>query len=197
MAALSIALRHLNKGYPSISKCLFNAYKKNVTTLAVASTTKPFMADHQCNNISNKNLILPTVRHLSTPCLTKNSSILLDRNRTVMLSNIRNMSAQDHRALWKVERVVSLALLGLLPACVAFPNVIIDNLTTIAVVAHIHWGLEAIAQDYLRPVLVGQIISKAALLAVYLLTITTLGGLLFFNYTDVGLGQFVRDIWAL
>uniref|UniRef100_A0A1Y1LUH6 Succinate dehydrogenase [ubiquinone] cytochrome b small subunit n=1 Tax=Photinus pyralis TaxID=7054 RepID=A0A1Y1LUH6_PHOPY len=190
--ALSIALRHANKfqGYSTLSKCLLPFYN-NAASVTCASThtsdfNKPLLRN---GNIS----ILPAVRFLTTP-----NTIFSNVNKSAVIAqNVRKMSGEDHRALWKIEKGISALLVGLLPACVAFPNPVLDNLTAILTVAHLHWGMEAIAQDYCRPILVGNAVSKVALLAVYVLTTTTLGGLLFFNYSDIGIGKFVRAVWAL
>ncbi|KAK5648530.1 hypothetical protein RI129_003422 [Pyrocoelia pectoralis] len=188
--ALSIALRHVNilQGHSSLTKCLSPFYK-NLTSLSVSTPTSnrniPILYS---NNLST----LPAVRFLTTP--TKILSTVNTSSTTLL--NVRSMS-HDHRGLWKIEKGISVLLLGLLPACVAFPNEIVDNLVAILTVAHLHWGMESIAQDYARPLVVGPIISKVALYTVYVLTVTTLGGLLFFNYTDIGIGKFVRAFWSL
>ena len=60
-----------------------------------------------------------------------------------------------------------------------------------SLVTHVHWGLEAIVVDYVRPRLFGPVIPKIAIGLTYLLSILTLAGLYYFNYTDVGLSQAV------
>jgi hypothetical protein len=51
--------------------------------------------------------------------------------------------------------------------------------------------------DYVRESIFGKALPKIAVLAVYLLSSVTLGGLFYFNYTDVGIGQAIRMFWAL
>lgn len=50
----------------------------------------------------------------------------------------RSMSA-DHTKLWTIEKAVSLGLIALVPAAVAYPNVVFDNLAAVATVTHFHW----------------------------------------------------------
>lgn len=50
----------------------------------------------------------------------------------------RSMSG-DHSKLWPIEKAVSIALLGLVPATFLTPNVVLDNLLAVAAVAHFHW----------------------------------------------------------
>lgn len=58
-------------------------------------------------------------------------------------------------------------------------------------------GVEAIVVDYVRPNVVGAVLSRAAVAGVYALSVLTIGGLFYFNYTDVGLSQAIRMLWKL
>jgi succinate dehydrogenase (ubiquinone) membrane anchor subunit len=51
--------------------------------------------------------------------------------------------------------------------------------------------------DYVRPTIFGNIIPKIALGAVYLLSIATLAGLLFFITNDVGIVLAIKQFWKL
>ncbi|KAF5280432.1 hypothetical protein FQR65_LT03241 [Abscondita terminalis] len=166
--ALSILLRNTSR----IQSCtlLSRCLNKNVTTLSCISNTFAFNNADKLLSSKNSISVLPAVRH---------------------------MASVDHRGMWKFERILSAGLLALLPACIAYPSEILDNLTAVAIVAHFHWGLVAIVQDYLRPVVVGKIIPPIALALAYMVTVTTLAGLLFFNYTDIGIGEFVRQVWRI
>ena len=57
-------------------------------------------------------------------------------------------------------------------------------------------GIEAIAIDYIRPILFGNLIPKMAIGLVYVLSSVTLGGLLYIIYKDGGIVKIVRHIWA-
>lgn len=97
-----------------------------------------------------------------------------------------------HDKLWKAERYLSLALLGVLPTAAVVPHPIMDYAVALSLVVHIHWGVEAIVTDYVRPSIFGPVIPKVSIATVYILSSLALGGLFFFNYTDVGITQATR-----
>lgn len=120
--------------------------------------------------------------------------------------NIRNISLSapkqsaaggDHSGLWTAERGLSLGLLAVLPAALAFPSQPLDTILSISLVMHAHWGLEAIVTDYVRPVLFGNTVPKIAHGLLWLYSALVLGGLLYFTYTDVGPSRAVRSLWAV
>lgn len=98
----------------------------------------------------------------------------------------------EHTKLWKAERYLSLGLLGILPAASVIPHPIMDHTVALSLVVHVHWGVEAIVTDYIRPSIFGATIPKVSIGMVYLLSSLALGGLFMFNYTDVGITQAVR-----
>lgn len=51
--------------------------------------------------------------------------------------------------------------------------------------------------DYVRPIIFGSVIPKISLLLVYALSAATLGGLLYFNYNDIGITALIKKLWAL
>lgn len=75
------------------------------------------------------------------------------------------------------------------------PNPVGDYALALALVVHVHWGLEAIVVDYIRPSIFGQIIPRVALALLYLLSAMSLGGLFYFNYTDTGLVNGIKMAW--
>ncbi|XP_015925357.1 succinate dehydrogenase [ubiquinone] cytochrome b small subunit 2 [Parasteatoda tepidariorum] len=114
------------------------------------------------------------------------------------LTSVRAMSSDhSHSKIWTIERFLSAGLIGLLPLSLAYPNPALDYALALALVVHVHWGVEAIAVDYLRPSVVGATLAKASVLGVYALSVITLGGLFYFNYNDVGLCQAMRMLWKL
>lgn len=62
---------------------------------------------------------------------------------------------------------------------------------------HAHWGLEAIVTDYVRPVIFGNTVPKVAHGLLILYSALVLGGLIYFNLTDIGISQAVRKVWAI
>lgn len=97
-----------------------------------------------------------------------------------------------HEKLWKAERYLSLALLGVIPAAAVIPHPILDYGLALSLVVHVHWGVEAIVTDYIRPSIFGPTIPKISIALVYVLSSLALGGLFMFNYTDVGITQATR-----
>ena len=49
------------------------------------------------------------------------------------------MMSGDHSRLWPIEKALSVSLLVLVPAAIASPHFILDNLLAVAAVAHFHW----------------------------------------------------------
>lgn len=99
--------------------------------------------------------------------------------------------------IWKAERLLAASMLAIVPGAFMFPNVVMDALLAISVTMHVHWGVETIVVDYVRPKLFGPVIPKVAVGAVYALSISVLVGLLYFNFTDVGIVKAVQLIWSL
>lgn len=53
---------------------------------------------------------------------------------------VRHSAAgHDHVGIWKVERVLSAALVPLIPAALAMPNPVLDTLVGLIIVMHTHW----------------------------------------------------------
>lgn len=100
--------------------------------------------------------------------------------------------AHKHDKLWKAERYLSLALLGVLPAAWVIPHPLMDYAVATSLVVHVHWGLEAIVVDYIRPSIFGPVLPKVSVALLYVLSILAAGGLFIFNWTDVGTTQAIR-----
>nr|WDE17738.1 mitochondrial succinate dehydrogenase cytochrome b small subunit [Neoseiulus barkeri] len=124
------------------------------------------------------------------------ASILAPRQCGALIAK-RESSSENHTPLWTAERAVSAALVGIAPMALCMPNPATDFLLSLALTAHIHWGMEAIAVDYVRARVVGNLLPKVAMGTVYALSFATLGGLMYFNFTDVGLANCVRMFWKL
>lgn len=107
------------------------------------------------------------------------------------------MRSNNHSKLWTIERGFSAALLAVIPAAIAFPSKSLDTLMAVTMVMHAHWGLEACAVDYVRPVLFGTVLPKIAPLAVAAFSATLLAVLVYFIQTDIGIAQTIRKLWAI
>jgi hypothetical protein len=52
-------------------------------------------------------------------------------------------------------------------------------------------------QDYARPIVIGDFLSTAARMAVFVFSMFMFAGLINFNYNDVGVTRAFEMIWAL
>ena len=133
----------------------------------------------------------------STSALVPKTSQLLSCKKPLMSQTTitRCMSAaaeHNHARLWTAERYLSIGLIAVIPAAFLVANPALDYLLALSLVTHIHWGIEAIVVDYVRPTIFGPVIPRIALGSVYLLSALALGGLFYFNYTDVGIVTAIR-----
>jgi len=136
-------------------------------------------------------------------CLTSTAPNVLNNKaleakpiyKPLAFSGVRLSSSHDHSKLWSMERVVSASLLALIPASMALSVPGADYALALALVAHVHWGVEAIVVDYIRPSIFGAVIPKVSQGLVFLLSALALSGLWYFNYTDVGIGQGLKMAW--
>ncbi|KAG6441985.1 hypothetical protein O3G_MSEX002103 [Manduca sexta] len=122
---------------------------------------------------------------------------ILNAVRSLRSSAVR-MSAEkghDHSKLWVVERAVSAALIPLIPIALLIPNKLFDSLMAILITAHSFWGLEAMVVEYVRVLLFGPMIPKVAMGVVYTVTATTLGGLFYLIFNDIGMARGFWRIW--
>ncbi|KAL7645407.1 UNVERIFIED_CONTAM: hypothetical protein RMT77_003793 [Armadillidium vulgare] len=104
---------------------------------------------------------------------------------------------QNHVMHWNAERILSLALLGTIPSAFVISNPVTEYLLAFLLTVHAHWGIEAIVCDYVRSSVFGNFIPKFAMALVYGLSSLTLGGLIYFIYTDVGIINAVKLLWKL
>jgi len=94
---------------------------------------------------------------------------------------------------WTGERVVSVLLLGLIPAAYLNPGSAMDYSLAAALTLHSHWGLGQVVTDYVH----GDALQKATKAGVLALSAFTFAGLCYFNYHDVGICRAVAMLWKL
>ncbi|XP_004689320.1 PREDICTED: succinate dehydrogenase [ubiquinone] cytochrome b small subunit, mitochondrial isoform X1 [Condylura cristata] len=94
---------------------------------------------------------------------------------------------------WTSERVVSVLLLGLLPAAYMSPCSVMDYSLAATLTLHSHWGLGQVVTDYVP----GAATQKAAKAGILALSALTFAGLCYFNYNDVGICKAVAMLWRL
>lgn len=85
-----------------------------------------------------------------------------------------------------------MALLGVIPTAWVLPHPFMDYAVATSLVVHVHWGVEAIVIDYIRPAIFGPVIPKVAIVLVYVLSVLAASGLFIFNWTDVGVSQALK-----
>jgi len=131
----------------------------------------------------------------------KRAHVICSGQQTSMpvISRLSSSAAVDHKGhnhskLWSIERYLSIGLLGVIPASFMVSFAPMDYLLALSLVIHVHWGVEAIVVDYVRPSVFGRVIPKLAVAYLYVLSILALSGLFYFNYTDVGITQAIRMI---
>lgn len=118
----------------------------------------------------------------------------------LMMSPIRVLSSNasavagshNHPKIWFLEKAVSAVLLGVIPAAFLIPSPILDYALSLSLIAHIHWGLEAVVVDYVRPRLFGPVVPMIALGSLYLVSIAALAGLFYLTYSDVGVATAIK-----
>lgn len=96
--------------------------------------------------------------------------------------------------MWTAERLLSAALLAA-PVAFVVPIPAMDYILSAALITHVHWGLEAIVVDYIRPSIFGNVVPRVSLTVLYVLSAISLGGLFYFNYSDVGLVNALKMAW--
>ncbi|XP_019366177.1 PREDICTED: succinate dehydrogenase [ubiquinone] cytochrome b small subunit, mitochondrial [Gavialis gangeticus] len=94
---------------------------------------------------------------------------------------------------WAGERVLSVILLGLLPAAYMYPGPVVDYSLAFVLPLHGHWGLDQVITDYVHGE-ASPIVAKGFL---HVLSALTFSGLCYFNYHDVGICKAVAMLWSL
>jgi len=101
--------------------------------------------------------------------------------------------------LWGIERAVSALQIPALIVPFLLTNPATDAMFCTLAVLHSHWGVEAIVVDYIRPSLFNgsTTIPNIAQGLIWAISVFTLGGLYYFNYTDVGIINAIKMLWKL
>jgi len=93
---------------------------------------------------------------------------------------------------WKNERIVSVALLAMIPAAMVYPNVVLDHGFALLAPLHMYWGVKAIIGDYLPRAIV-----PATKVTWLVLCVMSTLGLLYINVNDVGVTKLFGQIMSL
>jgi succinate dehydrogenase (ubiquinone) membrane anchor subunit len=92
-----------------------------------------------------------------------------------------------------MERLLSVALIGIIPASLMLESQILDYVLAASLIVHSAWGLKVIATDYIH----GPTMPKLAINLIYVSSILAFIGLCYFNYSDIGLSKAIKKIWQL
>lgn len=93
---------------------------------------------------------------------------------------------------WMNERILAVALLGMIPAAYFYPNIVIDHGFAVLAPLHSYWGIKAIIGDYCwRPIVPAL---KVGWLGICLVSVV---GLLYINVNDVGITKLFGQIMTL
>ncbi|XP_033110564.1 succinate dehydrogenase [ubiquinone] cytochrome b small subunit B, mitochondrial-like isoform X2 [Anneissia japonica] len=111
---------------------------------------------------------------------------------TLHTSPQRNSAGMMSSTHWKTERVVSIGLLGVIPAALAFPNPALDYALAASLVLHCHWGMEQVFTDYVHGPTLPKFVNKSLLITSSLV----FASLCYFNFNDVGLAKAIAMLWA-
>ncbi|CAF4120527.1 unnamed protein product [Rotaria sp. Silwood2] len=101
----------------------------------------------------------------------------------------KGLTGSEH---WKIERVVALAMLAIIPGSFVFSSVFMNYLLAVSLAIHAHWGMDVVLIDYCP--------RKALPLANiirYVLTTIAFAGLCYFNYNNMGLIKALKALWTM
>lgn len=103
----------------------------------------------------------------------------------------------DYVNHWKMDRLVSIALLPLVPWAFLTDSVLANYLLILTMGAHTHWGMESVVVDYMRPRVVGKAGYYISLAAIYALSFATFAGLLYLNYSQLPPTKAIKKLWSV
>lgn len=137
------------------------------------------------NNLSSK-LILPSCTTVTQRSILHTSG----RNKQQLFELEKNR--KEGTTHWFNERVVAVALLGLIPAAYVYPHIAIDHAFAVLLPLHSYWGVDAIIGDYLwRPIV------PALKIGWLLLCVLSGVGLVCLNVNDVGVTKLFTQFITL
>lgn len=113
--------------------------------------------------------------------------------RHIHLSPSHQSSSKAASLHWTSERVVSVLLLGLIPAGYLNPCSVVDYSLAAVLSLHSYWGLGQVVTDYVH----GDTLQKATKAGLLAVSALTFAGLCYFNYHDVGICRAVAMLWKL
>ena len=98
------------------------------------------------------------------------------------------MMASTH---WKIERILAVSMLGIMPASVYFGGPAWDIALTTSVMLHGFWGVDSVLTDYIEKFV------PWIHWIWYALAMAGVAGLINFNYNDIGVTKAISMVWGL
>lgn len=112
-------------------------------------------------------------------------------------TQVKKLAPDDHRLIWKLQRLCSICLIIALPIDVMYPCLLFDNLFVLLMALHSFWGVNDTIADYCRPILFGPYFRKAWHAIWYITWTVGFSGLLYLNFMDIGFGRALYKIWRM
>eukprot|EP00043_Microstomoeca_roanoka_P025363 m.8466 g.8466 ORF g.8466 m.8466 type:complete len:152 (-) comp5455_c0_seq1:219-674(-) len=131
-----------------------------------------------------------TLVQLSRPAVVSFSAGLHTSHTS--LYDYKNTSDTSGLSHWKIERGLSVALVGLIPAAFITPGPFVDYSLALAIPLHNYLGMDVVFTDYVKDGF--KPVAKFLNATVHILTV---GSLLYFNAHDVGICEGLKTIWSL
>lgn len=117
-------------------------------------------------------------------------SILFPKQVVMPARTAATVASANH---WNAERYLSAALVGIIPAALLLESNYFDQVLALSLVVHSHWGLSCILTDYVH----GSTAPKVAQATLAVVSVVSLIGLIYFNFSDIGLSKAIKKVWTL
>ncbi|CAF1055491.1 unnamed protein product [Didymodactylos carnosus] len=104
-------------------------------------------------------------------------------------SGLTMLTSSTH---WKLERVVAVALLAIIPGSFVLDSSLMNYLLAGSLAMHAHWGMDTVLLDYCP-----RNAMPLANAIRYILTAVAFAGLCYYNYNDMGLTNALKKLWAM
>lgn len=125
------------------------------------------------------------------------ASAIMVQQKSLAASSAAVQKRPGHSKFFLIERIWAVGLIPLFPAAFFIQGPTMDFLLATAIALHAHWGIEIVVEDYARPLIVGEKLPGIAVKLVYVLSALMYAGLLYFNFSDVGITKAFEMIWSL
>jgi len=110
------------------------------------------------------------------------------------IARVRFLTPARH---YKLERYWAAGIFPLIPAAYFIHNPTMDLALAVAITLHTHWGIETVAKDYARPIILGKELADFLPRTVLVLSIMLFASLLHFNFADVGITKAFEMLFSL